>query len=267
MKIGALIPVRLSSERMPGKALMDLVGKPVIIHLAERVAACKWIASPKDVVICTTKDPSDDALVSEVTAAGFGVFRGDKDDIVRRFIDAVRFFEFDAVIQADGDDPLSAPEYMDETMDVLMMDPELDIVTVDGVPLGTATKAIRRRAFDKVEEHYKTQKNDTGFIYYFTKTGLCAHRQLNCSRPEHKHNTARLTLDYPLDLEVFRRIFEALYHDGEVFSLAEAISFLTANPDVVALNLSVEEEYWQRTRDKSVLMYSDSDGTLKKIEV
>lgn len=267
MKIGALIPVRLSSERMPGKALMDLAGKPAIIHLLERVAACKWIESPKDVVVCTTEEAADDALERAVTAAGYSVFRGDKDDIVRRFIDAVRHFDFDAVIQADGDDPLSATEYMDETMDAIMADPDLDIVTVNGLPLGTATKAIRRRAFDRVEAHYKTEKNDTGFIYYFTKTGICPHRQLQCTRSDHQHDTARLTLDYPLDLEVFRRIFDALYRDGELFSLAETVSFLNANPDVVAMNLSVEEEYWQRTRDKSVLLYSDAAGTLKQIEV
>ena len=38
-KIGALIPVRLASERLPGKALLPLGGRPVIAHLLERVFA------------------------------------------------------------------------------------------------------------------------------------------------------------------------------------------------------------------------------------
>ena len=40
MKIGALIPARLSSERLPGKALAQICDRPMIAHLLDRVAAC-----------------------------------------------------------------------------------------------------------------------------------------------------------------------------------------------------------------------------------
>ena len=138
MKIGALIPIRLASERLPGKALKDIVGRPVVHHLLDRVAACRHIADPRNVVVCTTTEPSDDALVPAVESYGCSVFRGSVDDIIRRFGDAMAAHGFDAVIQADGDDPLSATEYMDLTMDRLLADPAIDIVTVKGVPLGTA---------------------------------------------------------------------------------------------------------------------------------
>jgi spore coat polysaccharide biosynthesis protein SpsF (cytidylyltransferase family) len=265
--IGALIPVRLRSERLPGKALLPLAGRPMIAHLLDRVAASCFIVDKADVVVCTTTDTSDDPLVSIVEAEGCSVFRGSVDDIILRFSDAMARFGFDAVVQADGDDPLSATEYMDATMERLLADPSLDIVTVTGVPLGTATKSFTAKAMAKVMAAYRTVHNDTGFIYFFTKSGLCRHLSIEATAPEHQHATARLTLDYESDLMVFRRIFDALYRPGKTFGLAEVVRFLRAHPDIVEINRHVEKEYWARTAEKAVLEYAAEDGTLRRIPV
>ena len=73
---------------------------------------------------------------------GCSVFRGSRDDIVLRFADAMRAYDFDCVIQVDGDDPLSATEYMDKTMDELIENSKIDIVTVSGLPIGCASKVL-----------------------------------------------------------------------------------------------------------------------------
>ncbi len=265
MKIGALIPVRLASERLPGKALADIAGRPMIAHLLDRVAASRFIGDRKDVVVCTTTAASDDPLEAAVLTEGCSVFRGSADDIIKRFGDAMTAFGFDAVIQADGDDPLSATECMDATTAALLADPALDIVTMRGLPLGCATKSFTRAAMDKVMGAYQTERNDTGFIYFFTKTGLCRHLDLENSDPSFRHDTARLTLDYEFDLVLFREIFTKLYRPGVVFGLGEAVAFLHANPKVVASNLQVQEEYWARTMEKSQLSYRAPGGEIRSI--
>jgi spore coat polysaccharide biosynthesis protein SpsF len=265
MKIGALIPVRLASERLPGKALADIAGRPMIAHLLDRVAASRFIRDRKDVVVCTTTAASDDPLEAAVLAEGCSVFRGSVDDIIKRFSDAMTAFGFDAVIQADGDDPLSATECMDRTTAVLLDDPELDIVTMRGLPLGCATKSFTRVAMDKVLAAYQTECNDTGFIYFFTKSGLCQHLDLENTELTFRHDTARLTLDYEADLALFRAIFTNLYRPGVVFGLAETVAFLNASPQLVASNLQVQGEYWARTVEKSQLSYRASDGEIRSI--
>ncbi len=80
-RIGALIPVRLASERLPGKALKLIAGKPVIHHLLDRVFACRYV-EPGNVVVCTTEDRSDDPLVAAVEGYGASVFRGAADDVI-----------------------------------------------------------------------------------------------------------------------------------------------------------------------------------------
>ena len=266
MNIGGIIPIRLASERLPGKALMEICGRPVVYHLLDRVVSSHHIVDPAHVVVCTTEEASDDPLERAVKDYGCSVFRSHTDDIIRRFGDAIAAFKFDAVIQADGDDPLSAAEYMDLTMDRLLSDTELDIVTSEGLPLGCNVKSFTRGAMEKVLAAYRSRKNDTGFADFFTKTGLCTHDVVHPVSAAHVQDTARLTLDYDVDFALFRAIFEALYEDGEVFSLADAVTFLNANEDLVQSNLGVEEEYWLRHGEKSVLHYAAEDGTIKKID-
>ena len=46
----------------------------------------------------------------------------------------------------------------------------------------------------------------------------------------------RLTIDYPEDLEVFKKIVNGLYKEGEVPSLDQILSFIDDNPEVMRLN-------------------------------
>ena len=47
--------------------------------------------------------------------------------------------------------------------------------------------------------------------------------------------------------------------------MSDVVNFLDHNPKILSLNLSVEEEYWQRTADKSNLLYRDDDGNERAI--
>ena len=265
MRIGALTPVRLASERLPGKALMEICGRPVIYHLLDRMTASRHIQDPADVVVCTTEEATDDPLVEAVGHYGCSTFRGSTDDIIKRFGDAIQHFGFDAVMQADGDDPLSAPEYLDLTMDRLLTDEDIDIVTSDGLPLGCNVKSFTTDAMRKVLAAYRSDQNDTGFADYFTKSGICHHEVIQPVSSDHTHETARLTLDYDVDFEFFRRIFEALYREGEIFGTAEMVALLNKNTDWIEINRHVEEEYWSRHSAKSVLEFVDDTGTVRRI--
>ena len=44
MNILALIPARMGSSRFPGKPMAQILGKPMIGHVYERVAQSPWLA-------------------------------------------------------------------------------------------------------------------------------------------------------------------------------------------------------------------------------
>jgi spore coat polysaccharide biosynthesis protein SpsF len=265
MKIGALIPIRLGSERLPGKALKSIGGRPAVHHLLERMFASRHL-SPENVVVCTTRDSSDDPLVSVVESTGAKVYRGSRDDIVERFHGAVSAHAFDAVIQADGDDPFSDTGYMDRCMDRLLDAPELDLVSSEGLPIGLNSKAIRARAIARVLEHRVTEKNDHGFILLFTATGLCKTAVIHPVSPDHMHATARLTLDYEDDLRFFNALHQAIGPRSPPFGVSEIVAALRAHPLLVAINSHLTEAYQERSVALLKLQYR-RDGRVIDLEI
>jgi spore coat polysaccharide biosynthesis protein SpsF len=265
-KIGALIPVRLASERLPGKALRLVNGRPVIAYLLDRVAQCRYLER-KDIVVCTTTDPSDDLLEEVARGEGVSVFRGDNDDLIKRFRDAMVAHGFSAVVQVDGDDPLTDPQYMSLTMEALLADGQLGIVWSEGLPLGVNCKSFTRNAMDMVYSAYVAGQNDTGFIYYFTKTDILKKKIVRPVDSRHVLDGVRLTLDYEEDLAVIGEILTRLDRPGAPAPLAEVVAFLKENPQIAEKSQGLDEQYWQRTRDKAVLSYRDEGGAVHRIQV
>lgn len=263
-KIGALIPIRLASERLPNKAIREVCGKPIVCHLLDRVFACKYLEK-KNVVVTTTKEKSDDKLAEIVEKYGACVFRGSTDDIIKRFYDTIKEFSFDAVIEIDGDDICIDPIYMDYCLDNLLKDSNNEVILVNDLPLGMTPKAIRRSAFNKIIHSYQPGKNDTGFMYFFTKSGLCKVNELSPISHKHIHKTARLTLDYPDDFTFFEALFNELYIEGQIFGIDEIVELLNKKPELAAINSSLDKEYWERTKTKTNLQYKDKEDNIKKI--
>ena len=265
MTIGALVPIRLASERLPGKALLPIGGRPAVAHLIERLFASRHL-SPERVVVCTTEDSTDDPLVPVVEAIGARVFRGSRDDIIDRFDSAVTAYGFDAVIQADGDDPFTDTGYMDRCMDHLLANPAVDVVMSEGLPLGLNSKAIRASAISRVRAHRITEKNDHGFILLFTATGLCAVETIGPESADHVHDHARVTLDYDDDLAFFRALYDAAQVPNRIFGVAEIVATLRSRPDLLAINAHLNQEYWERT-DALVRLQYQRDGVVLDIKV
>lgn len=100
-KAKIIIPARLNSQRLPGKPLMDIQGKPMVIRVAEKCIA----AIGKDNVLVSTPDPE----IAEACSK-FGV------NFIRSSIECLsgtdRLFEFmkgcddELIVNVQGDEPM-----------------------------------------------------------------------------------------------------------------------------------------------------------------
>jgi spore coat polysaccharide biosynthesis protein SpsF len=264
LKIGALIPIRLGSERLPKKALLPLRNGTVLECLLKRVKLSKYLKNGP-IIICTTNESSDDDLVVAAKKYGVEIFRGSTDDIIDRFYNACIFFKLDAVIQIDGDDPCADYMYMDLCMDKLIEDDKLGIVSCEGLPLGLATKAFSFKALEKVWKSKLDDKNDTGFSLYFTKSNLFPKATIKPVSPKHIHEKARLTLDYPEDLEFFEKLLAIAEPNDNVAGIEKIVEILNAHEEIVKINAFLNDEYWKRSRTLGVLHIKDGEE-IKNVE-
>jgi len=109
----AVIPARMDSSRLPGKALRPILGEPMLGRLIERVRRSE---SLDDVLIATTTLSPDDALEALADELGVKCFRGDPDDVLGRIHGAVEAHGIDQVVELMGDSPLVHSALLDETV-------------------------------------------------------------------------------------------------------------------------------------------------------
>ena len=81
MRVVVIIQARMGSRRLPGKVLEDLCGNSVLGRTVERARA---IAGVEEVVVATTQEARDDAVVTECRRIGCAFFRGPEDDVLAR---------------------------------------------------------------------------------------------------------------------------------------------------------------------------------------
>ena len=110
VNIAAFIQVRMNSSRLPGKALLDIDGMTAIERVVESLKSSRLI---NDIVIVTTTDKSDDPIVHLAEDKGISFFRGDYDNIVKRFLGDEERYSTDIIVRVTGDCPVVSYEIAD----------------------------------------------------------------------------------------------------------------------------------------------------------
>lgn len=123
-KAVAVIPARYSSTRLPGKPLLDIAGKPLVVWVAERARAASSISR----TIIATDDPR---IVDAVSAAGFDavITRADHLSGTDRIAEVAHNLSADIIVNVQGDEPLIDPETINRAVNALIEDPDAQMST------------------------------------------------------------------------------------------------------------------------------------------
>lgn len=113
--IVAVLQVRMSSSRLPGKAMRQAQGRSILGHVLDRVRQCKAIDG---LCIATSTDRTDDAIADFAKTEGAGLHRGSLDDVAGRMFDAATAFNADALVRVNADSPLIDPAIIDHAVDM-----------------------------------------------------------------------------------------------------------------------------------------------------
>jgi len=112
-KVTAIIVARMDSSRLPGKALEDIGGQPMIGRIIDRVGHSR---SVDEILIATTTLSTDDALEAYAQSAGVRYYRGSSDDVLGRITNAARYANGEIILDLMGDNPLVHAELVDDVV-------------------------------------------------------------------------------------------------------------------------------------------------------
>jgi 3-deoxy-manno-octulosonate cytidylyltransferase (CMP-KDO synthetase) len=128
MKIIIGIPARMGSSRFPGKPLKKILGKSMIEHVYKR---CLLAKSVDDVFVATC----DEEIKYEVESFGGRAYMTDRDILrpglrVASACEQMNLNDDDVVVVVQGDEPLVYPEMIDIAVKPLIVDSEVQLLTL-----------------------------------------------------------------------------------------------------------------------------------------
>ena len=120
-----VIPARFGSTRLPGKALADIAGRPMVCHVADRARRARGIAR----VIVATDDPRIRDAVTQ--AGGEAILTGSQHPTgTDRLAEVARGLEADVLVNVQGDLPLLDPTMVEALAGRMAAEPALAMATV-----------------------------------------------------------------------------------------------------------------------------------------
>ncbi len=161
MTFKVVIPARYASSRLPGKPLLDIAGKPMVIRVADQ--ANKSGASA--VVIATDFEKiMQVAKAHDVAAVMTNVNHVSGTDRIAEVVQTLNWHDDDIVVNVQGDEPLIDPQLIQEVA--------LTLAHSKDAVMATACHAIHDEASMLNPNVVKVVLDSNGNALYFSRSPI-----------------------------------------------------------------------------------------------
>lgn len=171
-----VVPVRYGSTRLPAKALADIGGRPMFVHVYER--ACKSRA--REVIVAT----DDERIVAAARAHDVRIelTAVSHESGTDRIAEVATRHNWDPqriVVNVQGDEPLIAPPLIDQVAELLQAHPKASLATL-------VTRLSSQDDFANPNQ-VKVVTDRDGFALYFSRAGIPRARDGSLSPLARRH--------------------------------------------------------------------------------
>ena len=230
----AILQARTSSNRLPGKVLLPLLGRPMILHELDRIVHSREIDK---VVLATSTEESDDALAFKVESEGFPVYRGSLHDVLGRYYACAKEYMPAHVVRFTGDCPVIDWRLADEVIRRHMDEGNEYTRTSERFPDGLDTEIMTFQALKKAHENAQLLSEREHVTLY-----LRSHPEsfrLGEVEAQEDWASLRWTVDEAVDFALMKRIFSLLYPVQPDFSMEDILDLIKKHPALAQYNAGI----------------------------
>ncbi len=239
--VAAIVAGRMKSTRLPKKATLLVKGMPSVERTLENCLRFPHVSS---VVLATSTLPEDDVLENHTLDGRIKFWKGEPEDVIKRYLGACDAYDIDVVVRA--------------TADCLTISPEITkLLLEEHFASGADFTRVRREApgsspqIFNVEALRRVDRLSGGAVYSEYMN------QYIENNPEHfkihwvdlpdelVRTSYRLTLDYPEDLKMYEALYAELERRNQTADLRNVIAVLDSMPEIGALNGGISQIYLQ----------------------
>ena len=241
MKTLIIVQARMNSERLPGKVLKKVLGKPLLKYEIERL---KRVRSAGGVLVATGDDGSNDAIADFCRAEKVTFFRGPEEDVLSRFYGAAKEHSAETIVRVCADSPLVDPAVTEKTLRHFQKNPgRFDYVSNvlrRTYPRGLDCEVFSFKALEEAhrEAREKSEREHvTPFIYNHPER-----YRLGGVENDTDESRYRWTVDTAEDFELIRAILTELYPLKPDFEMADVLKLYAKHPEWRKINEHVRQK-------------------------
>ncbi|MEK6834817.1 MAG: hypothetical protein AABX61_00970 [Nanoarchaeota archaeon] len=233
-KIYAIVQARMNSSRLPSKVMKEILSKPVLGILIERLKDSKLLDG---VIVATTKNKNDDVIEKYCKENNINIYRGSEEDLIERMLFAAKSYDADIIIEQGADCPLVDSELIDNIVKYYF-DNDFDYVTTLNnkrtSPHGYFARVCSTKILEDVHNKIKDiDERAKGFFYIENHPEI--YRIGNfISKGYTNSKDFRITIDTKKDFEFMSTLLERL--NSFKVSMIDIVKFLKKNPELLEIN-------------------------------
>jgi spore coat polysaccharide biosynthesis protein SpsF (cytidylyltransferase family) len=223
MKIGIIALTRMSSSRLPGKALKDIGGRPLLGRVIDRLR-CAATDLDCTLIVATSEEPEDDAIAEFCRSEIVKTYRGSLHDVAGRALSAATHSGLDYFIRISADSPFMSPDVIGLAASIVSSE-EPDLTTnifPRTYPPGVTVEVVKTSTFRKLLENPTTEdeREHVTKAFYNRPQGF---KIVNFTAPEGDLSAINLTVDTHDDLRKARWIYSKLGQHATTAPLAKIV--------------------------------------------
>ena len=111
----SIIQARTNSKRLKNKVLINIYNKSLINHVYDQVKKSKKL---KEIIIATSINKSDDKLAHHLRSLSIPYYRGDLQNVAKRFLDLATKKKAKYFLRISGDSPLINFKIIDRAINI-----------------------------------------------------------------------------------------------------------------------------------------------------
>lgn len=231
----------MGSTRLPGKVLRPIAGQPLLWHIVHRLRKSKLI---DDVVVATTTNPLDDAIVDFGRKQGVTVTRGPEDNVLARFALAAEASDADIIVRVSSDAPFLDTGFIDHLVTALIAQDGGYVLMEEGAETAhEGVDPMSRHALDKLmmdaHDDPIAREHVTGYFKLHPDFVSVARAP---AYPPLARKGGRLTIDTPDDLAFVEAVHARLDAKAGEASLSDLLLLLEREPLLREINAHVKQK-------------------------
>ena len=229
--LAIIIQARLASTRYPGKILKPIYKEKTVLDLLLENLETLNIK----LVIATTFNESDKAIIETAHKHGVDYFRGDENNVLKRYIDCAKEHGINKIIRITSDNVFIQPDLIKPLIN--LEDSDYDYASYQignkNVVLthwGFFGEFVTLKALEKVISKSSDKKDLEHVTYYIFNHPYDFNLSFLNVPPELERDDIRLTIDIKEDFEICKEILNHLFRNNIDMNYKNILNYINNNP-------------------------------------